>query len=272
MTPQLSIITPVFNGSHLISSSITNVVEQIIGTKIEHIIVDGGSSDGTVEIIQRYAENYPHIRWVSEADNGQSDAMNKGIRMARGSIVGFLNVDDYYEPSILNRVIEQFSNLTRPALLVGACNVWDEEGRLLFVNRPKKMKLHNLLLGFEHHPWPVNPSAYFYHKELHELIGPYKVDEHYALDLYFILRAVQVANVTYIDEIFGNYRLLPGTKTFTDIAAGKNRERSMNILASYESSLRFPWRLMFPLYRCYKKEICPKIQFHVQRARKMLAE
>ena len=93
MQHDLSIITPVFNGIRFIESCIINVIEQKC-PNLEHIIVDGGSTDGTVEIITSYAERYEHIKWVSEKDHGQSDAMNKGIAKALGSILGFLNVDD----------------------------------------------------------------------------------------------------------------------------------------------------------------------------------
>ena len=98
----LSVITPVFNGIRFIESCILNVIEQGC-CEVEHLIIDGGSSDGTVEIVSRYAERYRHIRWVSEQDEGQSHAMNKGIAMARGTIIGFLNVDDYYEPRVAPR-------------------------------------------------------------------------------------------------------------------------------------------------------------------------
>ena len=96
----ISIITPVYNGKRFIEFCIKNVIDQKC-PNMEHIIVDGGSTDGTVEIIQRYAERYKHIRWVSEKDKGQSDAMNKGIRLAEGNIIGILNADDYYEPNVL---------------------------------------------------------------------------------------------------------------------------------------------------------------------------
>ena len=104
---RLSIITPVFNGIRFIESCIINVIEQNC-RGLEHIIIDGGSSDGTVDVIRAYAKRYGHIKWISEKDKGQSDAMNKGIRMAQGDILGFLNVDDFYEPNVLCRIIEYF--------------------------------------------------------------------------------------------------------------------------------------------------------------------
>ncbi|MGK7941459.1 MAG: glycosyltransferase, partial [Crocosphaera sp.] len=82
----ITVITPVYNGETFIESCIKIVIEQNC-SHLEHIIVDGGSKDGTVDIIRKYAEQYAHIRWLSESDKGQSDAMNKGIKMAKGEIL-----------------------------------------------------------------------------------------------------------------------------------------------------------------------------------------
>lgn len=232
----ISIITPVYNGERFIEDCIKVVIEQNC-LNIEHIIVDGASKDRTVEIIKQYAEKYPHIRWVSEKDKGQSDAMNKGIAMAKGNILAILNVDDYYEPNVLNRVIEIFKTLPEPSLLVGNCNVWDDNNDLLFVNKPSKLKLTDLLLGFEVNPHPMNPSAYFYHKSLHKKTGLYKVEEHYAMDLDFLLKAVQIANVKYMDETWGNYRFIDGTKTINDIKTGQSLLRAEKLFKTHREKL-----------------------------------
>jgi glycosyltransferase involved in cell wall biosynthesis len=99
MEKMISIITPVYNGEEFIESCIKVVIDQAC-PEVEHIIVDGGSTDQTVDIIKQYAKQYPHIRWISEKDRGQSDAINKGIAMAKGEILSILNVDDYYEPNV----------------------------------------------------------------------------------------------------------------------------------------------------------------------------
>ena len=125
----ISVITPVYNGDRFIESCIRVVIDQAC-PNVEHLIIDGGSSDRTVEIIQRYATQYSHIRWVSEKDQGQSDAMNKGISMAEGKIIAMLNVDDYYEPNVLNQVLKLFQALPEPTLLVGNCHIWNDAAQL----------------------------------------------------------------------------------------------------------------------------------------------
>ena len=246
VTNMISVITPVRNGRAFVEACIKTVIDQRCPAA-EHIIVDGASTDGTLEIIETYAEKHTHIRWVSEPDQGQSDAMNKGLAMARGNIVAMLNTDDFYEPNVLNRVLELFKHLDEPALLVGNCNVWDNGGKLRSVNKPTRMKITDLLLGLEIRPWPINPSQYFYHASLHEKIGPYRTDEYYALDLDFILKAVSAAHVTYVNETWGNYRFMEGTKTYDDWKRGSNVARYQAYLKAHKRSLSASERLEYSL-------------------------
>jgi glycosyltransferase involved in cell wall biosynthesis len=268
----ISVITPVYNGERFISSCIQGVMNQKC-SDLEHIIVDG-----TTAIIQHYADQYPHIRWISEGDRGQSDAMNKGIALAKGDIIALLNVDDYYEPHVLNRVRRVFQTLPEPSLLVGNCHIWDDAGRLVDINQPKKLKLTDLLLGQNFNPFPLNPSAYFYHRSLHDLIGGYRVDDHYSMDVDFLFRAVQVAHLQYVDQVWGNYRLIAGTKTFGDCATGENAVRLERLMNQYRRALPWGQRSRFLIrYAGYKalerlqyfaqrpQEIIPKLRLRVAR-------
>lgn len=236
--PELSIITPVLNGIRFIEQCIINVVEQKC-PDMEHIIVDGGSTDGTAEIIKSYAERYGHIRWISENDHGQSDAMNKGIAIAKGNIIGFLNFDDFYEPGALNFVLEKFVTLPEPSLFVGNCNVWDDNGILSYVSTPSQIGYLAMLLEKYVEAFPMNPSAYFYHSSLHKKIGLYKIEEHFGMDIDFIFKAVQHAHVTYVNKMFGNYRYLEGTKTFNDCKSGNNPIRVRAIAKEYRNTAPF---------------------------------
>lgn len=248
----ISIITPVYNGERFIESCIKSVIEQA-SVNLEHIIIDGNSTDKTVAIIKQYAEQYPHIRWISEKDKGQSDAMNKGIAIARGEILGILNCDDFYEPNVLNRISVIFKSLPKPSLLVGNCQVWDDDGNLKYLQKTGQLHLLDLLMAKQVHP--VNPSAYFYHTCLHQKIGLYKVDEHYAMDLDFILRSVQAATVKYVDETWGNWRRIEGTKTVNDNNAGQMWSRKEQILRAYRQKLPLLQQCQVAiLYRFYKNK------------------
>lgn len=210
----ISIITPVRNGARFIEGCLRGVIEQGV-PDLEHIVVDGASTDGTLTLIERYAAEHPHIRFVSAPDSGQSEALNRGIGMARGRILGVLNVDDYYEPGALRLVEERFRTLPEPALLVGNCNVRDEADEVVYVNRPARLTLPDLLLREYDNPnIPLNPSAYFYHRSLHDRIGGFDPADHYVMDIDLVLRAVEQAHVVRVDRTLGNFRLIPGSKTF----------------------------------------------------------
>lgn len=266
----ISVVTPVYQGRRFIESCIETVVAQACAN-VEHIIIDGGSTDGTVEMIERYAEKYRHIRWVSEKDKGQSDALNKGIALARGEILAVLNVDDFYEPNVLNRISEIFRTLPEPALLVGNCNIWDDKGDLLQVNKPAKLKLSDLLLGYRANPWPVNPSAYFYHTSLHKKIGPYHVEDHYTLDVDFLLRAVQVAWVQYVDEIWGNFRLIEGTKTAVDTKRGDDDRRVKGLMKSFRKGLPLLERWKSTVkYEFYNTPMWRRVRHFVRKPHELL--
>jgi glycosyltransferase involved in cell wall biosynthesis len=211
--PLLTVITPVYNGERFIEGCLRSVISQNC-PEVEHLIIDGGSTDRTLQIVKRYAQWNPHLRWVSKKDRGQSSAMNKGIVLARGKVVGFLNYDDYYQPGVLNRVLEIFETLPSPSFLAGNCNVLNDDERIVYLNKPSRLSLTNVLIGGEKNQFPFNPSAYFYHKSLHVKVGLFDESNHYTMDLDFILRALKAAHVKYMDETWGNFRYIRGTKTF----------------------------------------------------------
>ena len=266
MKIRMTVITPVYQGVSFIEGCIQAVIGQYEPC-IEHIIVDGGSNDGTVEVIEKYAGTYTHIRWISEKDRGQSHAMNKGISMARGDIINFLNVDDYYEPHALPQALSCFDKLKKPALLVGNCNIRDEFGEIVKVNTPSDLNRVRLLLCEVE--FPFNPSAYFYHRSLHDVIGPYNEDEHYMMDLDFILRAVKVANVHYVDEIWGNHVRVKGSKTVELIESGMHADHYQRLFAAHIQQLGSIERQWLST-RQYLKRAVPRIYFYSTHRHKFM--
>jgi glycosyltransferase involved in cell wall biosynthesis len=245
-TPTLSIVTPVCNGEKFISGCIESVAAQNCDG-VEHIIVDGGSSDQTTHILREKASAHPHLRWISEPDRGQSDALNKGIAMARAEYIGILNADDFYEPGALSRVASLVKSLSGPRLIVGACNVLTTGDKLAEVNRPRVLKFEKLMMDDERWPIPYNPAAYFYPKAVHDAIGPYNIDEHFGMDLEFILAVVQVIKPLYIEDVLGNFRFIQGTKTFNSVKDGSTRalKRKIRVAAWKRASLKIKMRVAF---------------------------
>jgi glycosyltransferase involved in cell wall biosynthesis len=249
-TPILSLITPVYNGEKFISECIESVAAQNC-PEIEHIIVDGGSSDRTVEILRDKARAHPHLRWISEPDRGQSDALNKGIDMARAEYIGILNADDFYEQGALSYVAAIIKNLLEPHFIVGACNVLTTGDKVAHVNRPSALNFENLMMDPIKWPIPPNPAAYFYPKAVHDVVGYYNTEEHFGMDFEFILAVVQAIKLVYVDAVLGNFRLIPGTKTFNSISDGSDRivRRRVRMTAwkraPFKSKMRIAFLWMF---------------------------
>jgi glycosyltransferase involved in cell wall biosynthesis len=238
---ELTVITPAFNGLTHLRDCLESVAA-CPDPRIEHLVVDGGSSDGSVELLAEWGRSRGSaFRWVSEPDEGQSDAMNKGIRMAGGRWIGFLNADDLYLPGTLARVLKLVDDRAQDAFLVGNCRILGHGDTLIATIRPAGFRWYSLYHRIAETQFPVNPSSYFYPRSVHDRIGGYKQDDHYTMDLDFLLRATPGLRYCYFDEDWGAMRLLPGCKTYEDRAAGTSGAR---IRATVRSNY-----LALPLWR-----------------------
>lgn len=253
---KLSILLVVLNNKAFIAQAMDNFLAQSC-PDAELLVMDGASSDGTLSIIQDYAARYPSIRYVSEKDAGQSDAMNKGLRIAKGEFVSFLNVDDYYSEGVLNEVVGLLHADASIDFITGNCNVWDAQGELIYLNRPTPIEKHHVLSGYH---FPVNPTAYFYRISIHEKIGFYNEKNHYNMDLEFIIQTVLQYKITYVDRIWGNFRMLPNSKTFSDQSTKQLEIRKHALLSSYLRKTSYYVQLQVWLYRMKKKQY-PRVHY-----------
>jgi len=121
--PRLTIVTPCLNGAATLPQALASVAAQNY-PDLEHVVIDGGSTDGTLEILEAAG-----VRYISEPDSGLSDAVNKGLRMATGEGIGWLNADDLYEPGALHRVGRAFAERTEAHWVTGRCRIIDAHGR-----------------------------------------------------------------------------------------------------------------------------------------------
>jgi glycosyltransferase involved in cell wall biosynthesis len=194
----ISVITVALNASKVIERAIVSVQEQKFKS-FQHIIVDGGSTDGTFEIIQKY----PHVKWISERDQGQSDAMNKGFELATGELIVYLNADDEFAPGVFDCVISVYEQhrsekfMMFMDLQVKEANglVWTAVPSVHFEDIADPGKLL----------FPYNPLSYFYHRKIQEAVGKFPVDLKYAMDYWFLLRAYKVGNIQYRSFIAGTF-------------------------------------------------------------------
>ena len=203
---KISVITPCFNASKYLKEAIISVLRQDY-PNFEHIIVDGKSTDGTLEIIK----NYNHIIWISEPDDGQSDAMNKGFHMSSGEVIVYLNADDYFLPGAFKKVIPYFEKGAK--FVVGNVKVDKEDGNY-WIKVPK-VTHEEMLRHWEKNAYCVNPVGYFYLREVQENVPAFNRKNHFAMDLEFLLESSLKYEFTKIPdkEPLGVFRYHQETKT-----------------------------------------------------------
>jgi glycosyltransferase involved in cell wall biosynthesis len=184
MTPKLTVITPSLNQAAFIERTLRSVLDQGY-ENLEYIVVDGGSTDGSVEIIQRYSDRLAW--WVSEPDRGQTHALNKGLARATGGIVAYVNSDDYYLPGAFDAAVGALE-VSSALWAVGAARFVDRSGRLLHHWRPEHPTKPRHLWILD--PWGAPQPATFWRREVFERYGPFRQDLHYVFDIELGLRLV----------------------------------------------------------------------------------
>ena len=221
-----SIITPTLDAIGWVEDCITNVAEQ--GDSVaEHIIVDGGSSDGTIEKIEVLAKCFPGLILIVEPHCNQSAALNRGTDAATTDIIGILNVDDAYEPDAVRRGVTFLERTEPPAFVAGNCRIFGTNRRFVW-NRPDDLRLESLLLGWDVCQYPCNPSAYFYDRKVHDIVGGYDIEDDYSMDVDFIFKCAAQVKMHYVAEHWGNFRWGPGGKSFEDRAGPLRRRRMID--------------------------------------------
>ena len=197
--PKISIITPSLNQAIYIGEAIRSVVNQQYGD-FEHIIVDGVSTDSTIKVLNEY----PHLTWISEPDNGQSDALNKGFQLAKGDIVGWLNADERYLPACFKAVSEVFEENPEVDILFGDCRWINESGLPFQLRRVPKFDLFTLKY---HHVLYVQTVATFIRRKIFDDGHFLDINYHYAMDYEFFLRlALRGYRFAHVRKLLGDFR------------------------------------------------------------------
>ena len=206
--PMVSIVTPSYNQAQFIEDTILSVKNQDY-PNIEHIIIDGCSTDGTLDILKKYDRTY-NMRWISEPDEGQSQAINKGFSMVQGDIVGWLNSDDIYvHTRVINDILDCFRNYPDIDVIYGDALLIDDHNRIMeLMHYPKFSRRLILARNF------ISQPSVFMRKAI---VENNKLDEslHFTMDYEYWLRLSALYSFKHVNLIVSGIRHYPERKTYS---------------------------------------------------------
>ena len=203
----ISIITPSFNQAQFIEKTILSVLDQDYHG-FEHIVMDGGSTDGTIDILKKY----PHLKWVSEKDHGQANAINKGFNLARGEILAWLNSDDYYEKNIFRSIVEIFDADHKCNFLYGDITYVSINDEIIRKITGDILTRKNLIIN----PDVVRQPSCFWRKSLQNKVGTVNENLNLVMDYDLFSRISQFTKFKYVERNFSYYRTYSNTKTLAN--------------------------------------------------------
>jgi glycosyltransferase involved in cell wall biosynthesis len=210
--PSISIVTPSFNQAAFLDDALLSVRHQGYGC-LEHIVMDGGSSDETTEILKGHSATggWEHLQWVSEPDRGQSDALNKGFARARGEIVGWLNSDDRYRANCFASVAQAFRDNPDVDILYGDSTWIDVEGRVFRLRREIEFSYFILLY---HRVLYIPTTSTFFRRRVFDDGNFLDESLHYAMDFEFFVRlASRGYRFKHLPSVLGDFRFQPDSKS-----------------------------------------------------------
>jgi glycosyltransferase involved in cell wall biosynthesis len=267
--PKLSIVTPSYNQAAFIAETIESVLSQAGEFEIEYFVMDGGSTDGSVEIIKSYADRVAtgkwqvqcvgvSMSWVSQRDNGQSDAINQGLRQATGNILGYINSDDLYHPGAFAHVADEFASHPEADFVYGDGDVIDAVGNVQWewLSRPYN---HSVMTSY-HFLWDdftnyIMQQATFWRRNVVGKIGYFDETFHYALDVEYWIRAGHNGlKLHHTPHKLGKFRLIPGTKSLSSPTVFW--EDYLEIYRRYRGS-----RALGTYFACYYRSLARQFDF-----------
>jgi glycosyltransferase involved in cell wall biosynthesis len=217
------VITPSFNQGEFIEDTIKSVLSQDYKS-IEYFVVDGGSTDNTLSILEKYDSR---INWISEPDKGQSDAINKGWHLASGEVLAWLNSDDVYTEGAVSAAIEALNLHPEAGLVYGDITKVDIYGKELGFQRPGPGGLRRLLYWGQ---YITQPSA-FIRADIIERAGPLDVNLNAKMDYDLFIRVAQIAPTQYLPRVQACFRVYPEAKSSTNLS--RNWEEKLRVLRRY---------------------------------------
>jgi len=230
VNPLVSIITPSFNQGQFIEETIQSVLSQDY-PNIEYLVIDGGSTDNTLEVLRKYEGR---LKWVSEPDSGQSHAINKGFRMARGEIVAWLNSDDTFLPGAITKVARHLSENRETMMVYGEGYLMDHQGQI--TGRFPATEPFNLWRLIYYGDYILQQTV-FIRKAVFDVISMVDESLHYGMDWDLFIRIGKRFKVDYLPEYLGVLREYPQAKSF---AGGVKRLQELTSIMRRHGNRRYP--------------------------------
>jgi glycosyltransferase involved in cell wall biosynthesis len=210
--PKITVVTPSFNQGRFIEETLESVAAQNF-SDLEHLIMDGGSNDETLNILKHRSEapKWKHVRWRSEPDSGQSAALNKGFRLATGEIIGWLNSDDRYRTGCFETVAQAFALNPEVDIVYGDYTVIDEGGNV--IKTCKEIEFNSFVLRY-HRVLYIPSTATFFRRRIFTEENWLDEDLHYAMDAEFFIRLLDAGyRFKHIPALMADFRLHPDSKS-----------------------------------------------------------
>jgi glycosyltransferase involved in cell wall biosynthesis len=193
--PLISIITVAYNAARTIEQTIKSVISQSY-ENLEYIIIDGGSTDGTLDIIKKYKDRIDF--WIREPDKGIYDAMNKGITYANGELIGIINADDWYEPDIISYIADCLINTDKNTVIHGLLRIIKDEQFYSIKGNSTRVLKYDMI----QHPTCFIP------KSIYQQCGMYNIKYKYSADYDLVLRYVNSGvQFKFIEQVIANFRI-----------------------------------------------------------------
>lgn len=231
---KVSIVTPSFNQAKFLEETILSVLNQTY-KNIEYIIIDGGSTDGSVNIIKKYESQLTY--WVSEKDNGQSHAINKGFEKCTGDIFAYLNSDDLLEIDAVEKIVNAFIQQPDIAIVYGRCTNIDEHS--VAFSKPLGTQVDYLeLLKYKMLP-KIHQPACFFNKKFLTRVPLIREDLNYVMDYELILWLLKHREAKFIDENIARFRYHNDSKSVSKIKDMYHEK--MIVQWQYGTQFRYLW-------------------------------
>lgn len=251
-TPLVSIVTPSFNQAAYLEAAMRSVLEQNY-PKLEYILVDGGSTDGSVEIIEKYASKLAF--WVSEPDRGQTEAINKGFTRATGKYLAWLNADDRLNSNAVAEAVDFLEVHSDVGMVYGSADYIDAQGRVVGHFPAAQTDYRALRRGYVHIP----QQGAFWRRDLWQQVGPLDPGFTFAMDYDLWIRLAKISKLQYLPRPWAQFRLHTESKTL------QNDQRAWDEMLKVHFREGGSWFSIIGLKYWLRRLVAPLIHSRRQR-------